>query len=96
MNIFKLLLGGAAAAVILHAFRDETTGGWLPPGGPTAPRFPADEEPVLGYDGMDRDMVIEWLRDSNFDQETLFRVHEYEATHQRREAVLEAIADLVD
>jgi hypothetical protein len=95
MKILKLLLGGAAAAVILQAFRDETTGGWLPPGGPTAPRFPEDEEPVLGYDGMDRDTVIDWLRDAKLDQETLFRVHEYEATHQRREAVLGAISDLM-
>jgi hypothetical protein len=95
MKTLKLLLGGAAAAVILLAFRDQTTGGWLAPGGRPAPRFPEDEEPVLGYDGMDRDMLIGWLRDSELDEETLFRVHEYEATHQRREPVLEAIAELM-
>lgn len=95
MNTLKLLFGGAAVAVVLLAFRDYDNGGWLPPGGRELPRFPVDEEPVLGYDAMDRDTLIGWLREADLDDETLFRVHEYEATHQRRERVLVAVSELM-
>lgn len=93
MKTLKLLLAGAAAATVVMAFRDPATGDWIPPGGRPGPRFPEDEEPVLGYDGMDRDVLLQWLGEAELDEETLFHIHEYEATHQRREAVLEAIAD---
>lgn len=95
MNPIKLLLAAAAAAAVLLAFRDSVRGGWLPAGGSAADRPAGDEEePVLGYDGMDRDLLIAWLRDANLDPETLSRVRDYEAAHQGREAVLEAVAEL--
>jgi len=96
MNLFKLLLAGAATATIVLAFRDRDTGGWLPPGGDPAPGYPEDEEPVLGYDGMDRDTVVDWLRSADLDPDTLARVHAYESAHQRRGLVLETVADLME
>ncbi|HEX2093511.1 MAG TPA: hypothetical protein VHG28_13985 [Longimicrobiaceae bacterium] len=98
MNILKLLLGGAAVATILVAFRDFDSGGWLLPGGEPG-EGPAgvaeDEEPVLGYDGMDRDAVIDWLREARPNEDTLLRIHEYEVTHKGRALVLETISDML-
>jgi len=54
-----------------------------------------DEEPVLGYDGMDRDTLVEWLRDSSLDEETLLRIKRYERTRENREPVLDAVGDLL-
>lgn len=98
MNLLRLLLGGAAVATILVAFRDFENETWLPAGGRAAPAFPEgeeDEEPVLGYDGMDRDTLIQWIRDARLDEDTLIRIHEYEAAHQRRERVLQAVSELL-
>ena len=55
----------------------------------------ADEEPVLGYDGMDRDTLIDWLRDSALDEETLLRIERYEQAKENREPVLDAVDDLL-
>lgn len=96
MRILKLILSGAAAAVVVLAFRDFRRREWIAPGGRPEPFFPEDEEPILGYDGMDRDTLVQWLRDAELDRETLFRIHEYEATHQRRERVLEEIGGLME
>jgi len=101
MNLLRLLLGGAAVATILVAFRDFENDTWLPPGGAGGGRAPAlpegaeDEEPVLGYDGMDRDTLIQWIRDARLDEDTLIRIHEYEAANQGRERVLQAVSDLL-
>lgn len=98
MNLLRLLLGGAAVATILVAFRDFEHGTWLPAGGgaPSALRpGEEEEEPILGYDGMDRDTLIQWIRDSRLDEDTLLRIHEYETVHQRRERVLQAVAELL-
>ena len=102
MNLLRLLVGGAAVATILVAFRDFQNDTWLPPGGTaggrgttTIPEDEADEEPILGYDGMDRDTLIQWIRDSRLDEDTLIRIHEYEAAHQARERVLQAVSELL-
>lgn len=97
MNPLKLLLGGAAAATILVAFRDFDNDTWLPPGGYAGPGVEEEDmEPVLGYDGMDRDTLIQWIRDAELDEDTLIRIHEYEATHQARERVLQAVSELLE
>ena len=54
-----------------------------------------DEEPVLGYDGMDRDSLIEWLRDASLDEETLLYIERYERARENREPVLDAVGDLL-
>ncbi|MET0400354.1 MAG: hypothetical protein ABW277_26425 [Longimicrobiaceae bacterium] len=101
MNLLRLLLGGAAVATILVAFRDFENDTWLPPGGAGGARTAAlpegvvDEEPILGYDGMDRDTLIQWIRDARLDEDTLIRIHEYEAANQGRERVLQAVSDLL-
>lgn len=107
MNTFKLLVGAAAAGAIALAFRDFESGGWLQPalpGGGWAARdllLEEDEdeelleEPVLGYDGMDRDTLVEWLDDADLDEAALLRIRRYEAATQDREPVLDKVDDLL-
>jgi hypothetical protein len=96
MSAWKVMLAGAAVGVILTAFRNSETGGWLMPAG-LAGRLPLpgdedlDQEPVLGYDGMDQETLLDWLGDSELDPETLMRTRWYEQRHQAREPVLDAL-----
>ena len=102
MRLIRLLVGVAAAGVVAAAFRDSVRGRWLRPALP----FGGDDEeggialggrePVLGYDGMDRDTLLEWLRDADLDRDTLLRIQAYESANLAREPVLEAVEDLLD
>ena len=92
MNLFKLLLAGAAIGVIVSAFRDFDQQRWLTPAGlDTSPDFDLDEEPVLGYDGMDVDTLLDWLDQAKLDRSRLVAMRTYEEAGQGREAVLRAI-----
>jgi len=51
---------------------------------------------VLGYDGMDRDTLLDWLRDADLDRSTLLRIQAYEGANLGREPVLDAIEDMLD
>jgi hypothetical protein len=106
MNYLKVLLGAAAAGTIVLAFRDFDGGGWLQPAVPGGGWAEGDllleeddeelaEEPVLGYDGMDRDTLIAWLDDADLDEATLLRIRRYEMSNQDREPVLDRIDDLL-
>ena len=99
------LRGGAAAAGALGDGGERTgsrfqdfRGGAAPGGAPRGPigeYADTDEEPVLGYDGMDRDTLIEWLQDSALDEETLLYIERYERSKENREPVLDAVGDLL-
>lgn len=78
---FQDFRGGAAASVS--------------PRGPIGEYADTDEEPVLGYDGMDRDTLVDWIRDSTLDEETLLRIERYERSKENREPVLDAVGDLL-
>ena len=100
MKWLNVLLASAAVGVILIAFRDSANERWLLPalpGGEDADRDAGnyvpdgEEEPVLGYDGMDQETLIDWLDDSDLDAETLMRTRWYEQRHLSREAVLDAL-----
>ncbi|MDQ3557457.1 MAG: hypothetical protein M3409_11880 [Gemmatimonadota bacterium] len=96
MNLLKVLAAGAALTVIVFALRDPDTGEWLVPGQPPATGAELDEhEPVLGYDGMDRDTLVAWLRDADLDDGTLRRVRLYESRHQGRAMVLDTVDELM-
>ena len=95
MNLLKALVAAAAVGVIVVAFQDTETGGWLPLGG-TPDRMGTDSpEPILGYDGMDRDTLIDFLGSSELDRTTLLRIQAYEMANQGRGVVLDSIADLL-
>jgi hypothetical protein len=107
MNTFKLLVGAAAVGAIALAFRDFESGGWLQPALPGGGWDDAGdllleedeedllEEPILGYDGMDRDTLVDWLDDADLDEATLLRVRRYEVATANREPVLDRIDDLL-
>jgi hypothetical protein len=105
MNYLKVLLGAAAVGTIAMAFRDFEQGEWLQPALPGGGWDEAEllleedeeeaEEPVLGYDGMDRDTLIAWLDDAGLDEATLLRVRRYEMAMEAREPVLDKIDDLL-
>jgi hypothetical protein len=96
MSALKALLAGVAVGVIVIAFRDAENHRWLMPAG-LGDRFPGpsdedlEEEPVLGYDGMDQDTLLDWLHGAELDEETLLRARWYEQRHLAREPVLDAL-----
>lgn len=105
MDVLKTLVAATAVGTIVLAFRDVENGAWLSPalpglGGGIALEEDEDwddsEEPVLGYDGMDRDTLIDWLRDAELDVGTLARIHHYETANFARQAVLDTLDDLMD
>lgn len=92
MRALRWLVGLAAAGAAVVALRE-----WATRGGVGAPALEAGgEEPVLGYDGMDRDTLLDWLADADLDRDTLLRVRDYEEANRGREPVLEALATLLD
>ncbi len=108
MRSLKVLLGVAAVGAIALALRDfqnrrwlapAVPGGLLPGGGDRAlleeDEEELAEEPVLGYDGMDRDTLIEWLGDADLDEASLLRILRYEEANLNREPVLDAVGDLL-
>lgn len=107
MSYLKVLLGAAAVGTIALAFRDFESGGWLQPALPGAgldyddelleedDDDPLAEEPVLGYDGMDRDTLVAWLDDADLDESTLLAIRRYEVAGENREPVLDRIDDLL-
>lgn len=98
MNLFKVLLAGAAIGVIVTAFRDSDNESWLIPAPPFGRGGADDEvlpEPILGYDGMDQETLIDWLGDADLDRTALLRMRRYEASNRGREAVVSAIDDML-
>jgi hypothetical protein len=100
-RLLKVMLGVAAVGVVAAAFRDSARGRWL------RPALPGDddegglliadgEEPVLGYDGMDRDTLLDWLGDADLDRDTLLRIRAYESANLARGPVLDTVDDLLD
>lgn len=100
MRLLKMLLAGAAVGVILTAFRDFENETWLIPAGsgigPLDEDLDDEAEPVLGYDGMDVDTLLEWVSEADLDPDTLERMHRYELARRGREPVLSAIEDLLE
>jgi hypothetical protein len=101
MKLLKTLLATAAVGAIVIAFRDVEGGRWLRPAVPGRGGMDLDdlgfedEEPVLGFDGMDRDTLIDWLGEAELDDQALRRIRGYEITHQGRQPVLDALEDLL-
>jgi hypothetical protein len=105
MRALKVLIGAAAGVAIVLALRDYRNGGWLKPalagGGQGGGLLLEDdeedllEEPVLGYDGMDRDTLVDWLDDADLDERTLLRIRRYEQETDGREPVLDKVDDLL-
>jgi hypothetical protein len=102
MNVLKALVGAAVAGTIVMAFRDGANDRWLRPawpldGGSLDYDFEGEEEeePVLGYDGMDRDTLLEWLADADLGPHDLARIRRYEEANLGREPVLDALDDLL-
>ena len=101
-QILKLLVGVAAVGVVVAAFRDSSRQRWLRPALPGGDDdeggefSPGGQEPVLGYDGMDRDTLLEWLRDAELDRATLLRIQAYETANLARGPVLDTIDDMLD
>jgi hypothetical protein len=95
MKFLKLLLATAAITTILLAFRDRETGGWIRPeiGGSDGDDPEIIREPVLGYDGMDVDTLIDWMDEAELDDGTLADIEAYERAHRNRGAVLDVIAE---
>jgi hypothetical protein len=98
----KVLIGFAAVGVVAAAFRDTARRRWLRPAVPFGDDdeggdfLLGGQEPVLGYDGMDRDTLLDWLGEADLDRGTLLRIQAYESANFARGPVLDAVEDMLD
>jgi hypothetical protein len=92
MKILQLILAGALLGVIVAAFRDTENRVWLLPGEDTTPE-PTEEEPFLGYDGMDQETVLDWIEIADPDEFTIRKISRYERLNKRRQPVLDALEE---
>lgn len=95
MNKLKWLLAGVAIGVIAVAFRDLERGRWLAPELPRRDEPVGPEEPVLGYDGMDQETLLDWLASADMDADALARILRYEAANLNRAPVIDLLEDLL-
>lgn len=96
MDKVKWMVAGVLVGIIAVAFRDMRHGRWLSPAMPPRAPEPNGEEPVLGYDGMTQETLLEWLSGANLDTYSLERIIEYEEVNQGREPVLQLLQELLD
>jgi len=99
MKTATWMLAGLLAGLLLSTVRrmdrrelhiDEEAGddrGGVGPG--------VSEEPILGYDGMDQETILEWVEEAGLDEESVERILEYEEATRRRQPVLDALHDLL-
>lgn len=53
-------------------------------------------EPMLGYDGLATEDILDWIRDADPDLEQLRAIHDYEAAHRERAPVLRECQERID
>lgn len=91
MNVFRTLLGGLAGGAAGVAVRAILRGGKQDP----RPSTGADDvEPVLGYDGMDRDTLLDWLDRAELDADTVGRIRRYETERENRAPILARLNEM--
>ena len=95
MKKLKWLLAGVVIGVIAVAFRDLERGEWLAPQLSRRREPIGPEEPVLGYDGMDQETVLDWLASANMDAAALERILLYEGANLNRAPVIDLLEDLL-
>lgn len=94
MNKLRWLIAGIAVGVIVVAFRDMERHAWITPPLPGRGSETDEEEPVLGYDGMDQETLFDWIAEADLDDDTIDRILDYERAHADREPVIEALEGL--
>jgi hypothetical protein len=95
MKTLQWLVAGIVIGIIAAAFRDFERGEWLAPAIPRGSEEPDAEEPVLGYDGMDQETILEWIEEAELDAPTVTRLIRYEEATRAREPVLDALGELL-
>lgn len=95
MKTLKWLLAGALVGIIAVAFRDFEQGAWLKPQLSGDREDTGPEEPVLGYDGMDQETLLDWLTSANLDSDALEHMLSYEEANRNRAPVIDLIEDLL-
>jgi len=94
MKTLRWIVAGLVLGLIGSALRNVMRGDT----GATPPQRRAIEpngpEPVLGYDGMDQETLLEWLPAAGLDFETLDEIIQYEEANLQREVVLELLEEM--
>jgi hypothetical protein len=99
MNRLKWFAGGLLLGLVLSGLRDQDRGDWVSAGRMGEDRdsdVDLEEEPVLGYDGMDQETILDWIDGATLDDETIERMIRYESGNRRRGPVLDVLHDLLD
>ncbi|MEX0912320.1 MAG: hypothetical protein WD737_01315 [Gemmatimonadota bacterium] len=95
MDTVKWMLAGIAVGAAAVTLRELQRRRLLSPALPTGAVLADVEEPVLGYDGMDQETLLEWLEDAELDDSDVRRIMRYEEANFGREPVLEVLGELL-
>lgn len=87
MNRFRWAVGGFLLAGVVYGLARREDAGRRRR---TALRTQTEDqqEPILGYDGMDQETLLEWLDDAELDGDQIEQIIRYEERHARREPIL--------
>jgi hypothetical protein len=89
------MLAGLAGGLLLSLLRELRARRHPAPATPSRESLDFWREPLLGYDGMDQETLIDWLSDSELDEDTIERILRYEEANRRRAPVLEALEGML-
>ena len=95
MRILNWVLAGIAVGVVASALLDPELRRRLTTARRNGSGIVAETEPVLGYDGMDQETLLEWLPDAGLDGETLENMLRYEEAHLHREPVITTLREML-
>lgn len=93
MKTLQWMLAGVAVGVIIIALRELR---YRSPESAGLESIAEGPEPVLGYDSMDQETILEWLPEADLDPDLLEEIGRYEEATRAREPVLALIDDLLD
>ena len=95
MKTLKILLAGTLIGIVVVAFRDFERGIWLKPELAGGHEPIGSEEPVLGYDGMDQETLLDWLASADMDPDALEHMLVYEEANLHRTPIIDLIGELL-
>jgi hypothetical protein len=95
MKILQWIVAGVLLGVIVSRLRRFVEEGAFAPVKAPEALEAGGAEPVLGYDGMDQETLLEWLPAAKLDSETVEDILRYEEANLCREPVVAVLEEML-